>query len=67
MSNNNDISKIKNEVNELNEKIAKKDKEIICLITNTNKEKKIIIEKYEKEKDELNQEINKLKLISKIY
>ena len=63
MSNNNDISKIKNEVNELNEKIAKKDKEIICLITNTNKEKKIIIEKYEKEKDELNQEINKLKLI----
>ena len=63
MCNNNDISKIKNEVNELNEKIAKKDKEIICLITNTNKEKKIIIEKYEKEKDELNQEINKLKLI----
>ena len=40
MMNNNDMNKLKNEINELNEKLSKKDKEIICLITNTNKEKK---------------------------
>ena len=63
MSNNNDLNKFKNEITELNEKIAKKDKEIICLITNTNKEKKSLTEKYEKEKEDLTKEINKLKLI----
>ena len=63
MSNNNDLNKFKNEITELNEKIAKKDKEIICLITNANKEKKSLTEKYEKEKEDLTKEINKLKLI----
>ena len=62
MTNNNDINKLKNDINELNEKLSKKDKEIICLITNNNKEKKSLIEKYEKEKEELNKEINLLKL-----
>ena len=63
MNNNNDLNKFKNEINELNEKLAKKDKEIICLITNSNKDKKSLTEKYEKEKEELNKEISKLKLI----
>ena len=63
MNNNNDLNKFKNEITELNEKIAKKDKEIICLITNANKEKKSLTEKYEKEKEDLTKEINKLKLI----
>ena len=62
MMNNNDSNKLKNEINELNEKLSKKDKDIICLITNTNKEKKNLSEKYEKEKEELNKEINLLKL-----
>ena len=62
MTNNNDLNKLKNDISELNEKLSKKDKEIICLITNNNKEKKGLIEKYEKEKEELNKEINFLKL-----
>ena len=62
MMNNNDMNKLKTEINDLNEKLSKKDKEIICLITNTNKEKKSLSEKYEKEKEELNKEINNLKL-----
>ena len=59
---NNDSNKLKNEITELNEKLSKKDKEIICLITNNNKDKKNLIEKYEKEKEELNKEINLLKI-----
>ena len=61
MTNNNDLNKLKADISELNEKLSKKDKEIICLITNNNKEKKGLIEKYEKEKEELNKEINLLK------
>ena len=62
MNNNNDLNKLKNEVNELNEKLSKKDKEIIYLITNNNKEKKSITETYENKINELNKEINILKL-----
>ena len=62
MSNNNDLNKLKNEIAELNEKLSKKDKEIICLITNNNKDKKALTEKYAKEKEELNKEINLIKL-----
>ena len=62
MSNNNELNKLKNELTELNEKLSKKDKEIICLITNNNKEKKSLSEKYEKEIDELNKKINVFKL-----
>ena len=62
MNSNNDSNKLKNEITELNEKLSKKDKEIICLITNNNKDKKNLIEKYEKEKEELNKEINLLKI-----
>ena len=62
MTNNNDLNKLKNDISDLNEKLSKKDKEIICLITNNNKEKKSLIEKYEKEKEELNKEITLLKL-----
>ena len=62
MNSNNDSNKLKNEITELNEKLSKKDKEIICLITNNNKEKKNLTEKYEKEKEELNKEINLLKI-----
>ena len=58
MSNNNELNKLKNEITELNEKLSKKDKEIICLITNNNKDKKSLSEKYEKEIDELNKKIN---------
>ena len=65
------VVKLKNDINllqinkknlesqnkELNEKIIKKDKEIICLITNNNKEKKNINEQYKIEIEKLNNEI----------
>ena len=57
-NNNSDYNKLKNEINELNEKLSKKDKEIICLITNNNKEKKNLMEKYEKEIDNINNKLN---------
>ena len=65
------VVKLKNDINllqinkrnieaqnkELNEKIIKKDKEIICLITNNNKEKKNINEQYKTEIEKLKNEI----------
>ena len=65
------INKLKNDLNllqinkrnletqnkELNEKIIKKDKEIICLITNNNKEKRNINEQHKNEIEKLNSEI----------
>ena len=65
------IIKLKNDINllqinkrniesqnkELNEKIIKKDKEIICLITNNNKEKKNINEQHKNETEKLQNEI----------
>ena len=65
------INKLKNDLNtlqinkrnleaqnkELNDKIIKKDKEIICLITNNNKEKKNLNEQHKNEIEKLNSEI----------
>ena len=65
------VIKLKNDINllqinkrnlenlnkELNDKIIKKDKEIICLITNNNKEKKNINEQHKNEIEKLNKEI----------
>ena len=65
------VGKLKNDLNiltmnkknleaqnkELNEKIVKKDKEIISLITNNNKEKKNIQEQHKNEIEKINKEI----------
>ena len=65
------INKLKNDLNalqinkrnletqnkELNDKIIKKDTEIICLITNNNKEKKNLNEQHKNEIEKLNNEI----------
>ena len=65
------VSKLKNDINilttnkknlevenqELNEKIGKKDKEIINLITNNNKEKKNIQEQHKSEIEKINKEL----------
>ena len=59
--NNNDLCRLKNEITELNEKLSKKDKEIVCLITNNNKDKKNLSEKYEKEIKVLKEELSTLK------
>ena len=59
--NNNDLCRLKNEITELNEKLSKKDKEIVCLITNNNKDKKYLSEKYEKEIKVLKEELSTLK------
>ena len=53
--------------NELNDKINKKDKEIICLITNNNKEKKNINEQYKNEIEKLKNEINEKNIINEQF
>ena len=51
------IKNLESQNKELDDKIAKKDKEIICLITNNNKEKKNLNEQYKTEIEKLKNEI----------
>ena len=62
-----ELNKIKKDYEEINNKLNKKDKEIITLITNNTKEKKNLMEQTNNQIEKLNQEIKDLTKTNESY